>query len=178
VRDQEVAVLATSPMSVHQALMFRQWTDRLTLLLHTSAAPTDEQREQLAARGIEVVEGEVSGLEVVDDRLTGVRLASGAVVPARALVVAPQVSADGPLLSSLGVATAEHPSGMGTRVPQGADGATDVPGVWVAGNVTDLRANLVMSAAAGSVAAIGINTDLIAEDTALAVARRSPAAVG
>ena len=43
VRGQAIAVLATTDMSVHQALMFRQWTDRLTLLRHTGPEPTDEQ---------------------------------------------------------------------------------------------------------------------------------------
>jgi thioredoxin reductase len=46
-RDQPIGVLATSPMSVHQALLFRQWTDRLTLLLHTGPRPTREEAEQL-----------------------------------------------------------------------------------------------------------------------------------
>ena len=178
VRDQAVAVLAAGPMSVHQALMFRQWSDRVTLLRHTAPEPTDEQREQLTARGVEVVEGEVAALEVRDDRLTGVRLASGSVVATQALVVAPHGSAGGPLLASLGLTPVEHPSGMGTSVPTGADGATDVPGVWLAGNVADLRANLIASAAGGSAAAIGINADLIGEDIALAVAARSPAPVG
>ena len=55
---------------------------------HRGRTLTDEQREQLAARGIAVVDGEVRGLAVVGDRLTGVRLADGEVVPRAALVVA------------------------------------------------------------------------------------------
>src|SRR6185436_3180816 len=74
VRDQAIGVLSTGPMSVHQALMFRQWSADVTLFLHTGPAPGETEREQLAARGIAVVEGEVTGLEVTGDRLTGVRL--------------------------------------------------------------------------------------------------------
>jgi thioredoxin reductase len=59
VRDQPIGVLATSPMSTHQALLFRQWTDKLTLLLHTGPRPTREEAEQFAARDIAVVAGEV-----------------------------------------------------------------------------------------------------------------------
>ena len=46
---------------------------------------------------------------------------------------------------------------------------TDVPGVWVAGNVTDLSAQVVSAAAGGVVAAAAINADLIAEETRQAV---------
>jgi 2-polyprenyl-3-methyl-5-hydroxy-6-metoxy-1,4-benzoquinol methylase len=42
--------------------------------------------------------------------------------------------------------------------------------VWVAGNVTDLRAQVISSAAAGLNAAAALNADLIAEDTRTAVA--------
>src|SRR5438105_1037514 len=50
-----------------------------------------------------------------------------------------------------------------------ATGLTDVPGVWVAGNVTDLAASVVVAAAGGASAAAAINADLVAEDTRLAV---------
>ena len=46
---------------------------------------------------------------------------------------------------------------------------TDVPGVWVAGNVTDLAAPVVAAAAAGASAAAAINADLVADDTRRAV---------
>ncbi|MGW7595473.1 thioredoxin reductase, partial [Streptomyces rubiginosohelvolus] len=46
----------------------------------------------------------------------------------------------------------------------------DGPGVWVAGNVTDLSAQVGAAAAAGATAAAHINADLIAEETRQAVA--------
>jgi thioredoxin reductase len=51
VRDQAVGVLGTGGRAVHQALLFRQWTSDLVLFTHTAPALTDEQAEQLAARG-------------------------------------------------------------------------------------------------------------------------------
>jgi thioredoxin reductase len=88
IRDQAVAVLGVGVLSVHQALMFRQWSADVTLFLHTQTKPTDEEWDQLSARGIRVVDGEVAGLVVTDDRLTGVRLASGQTFAAHADVVA------------------------------------------------------------------------------------------
>ncbi|HWD77283.1 MAG TPA: NAD(P)/FAD-dependent oxidoreductase, partial [Kribbella sp.] len=52
VKDQAIGVLATSPMAMHQVQLFRQLSDDVTLFLHTAPEPTDEQWEQLAARGI------------------------------------------------------------------------------------------------------------------------------
>ena len=49
-------------------------------------------------------------------------------------------------------------------------GRTVVPGVWVAGNVTDLVAQVGAAAAGGATAAAHLNADLVAEDTARAVA--------
>ncbi|MBF8189632.1 NAD(P)/FAD-dependent oxidoreductase [Nonomuraea sp. K274] len=52
IREKRIGALATGAMSMHQALLFRQRTDRLTLLLHTEPSPSTEQAEGLAARGI------------------------------------------------------------------------------------------------------------------------------
>jgi thioredoxin reductase len=169
IRDQPIGVLATSPLGVHQALLFRQWSHRLTLLLHTAPRPTAEETEQLAARRITVVSGEVTGLEVTEDRLSGVRLQSGKQIPLRALAAAPRPVPRAELLAALGLAPTPHPSGLGAYIAADPTGLTPVPGVWVAGNLADPNANVLGSAASGSMAAGAINADLIAEDTRQAV---------
>ncbi len=173
VRDQALGVLATGPLSLHQALTFRQWSVDVTLFLHTAPELTADQAEQLSARGIEVVTGLVEALEVNDDRLTGVRLRDGRVFARQAVVVGPRAVARAGLLTSLGLHPAEQKIDghvVGSVVPADATGATAVPGVWVAGNVADLRAQVLSSAAAGLGVAAAINADLIAQDTHLAVA--------
>ena len=47
--------------------------------------------------------------------------------------------------------------------------------MWVAGNVTDLTAQVGAAAAAGAMAGAHINADLVAEETRDAVLPRSPA---
>jgi thioredoxin reductase len=176
VRDQAIGILATGPMSVHQALLFRQLSDDVTLLLHTGPALSTEDAEQLGARGVVCVEGEVAAVQVDADRLSGVRLRSGVVVPLQALVVAPRFTARADFLRSLGLETAELTMGehvLGSYVPADPMGATAVPGVWVAGNVTDLKAQVIGSAAGGLTAAAAVNADLVAEDARIAVRRRS-----
>ncbi|WP_327398343.1 hypothetical protein [Streptomyces phaeochromogenes] len=86
VRDTAIGVLG----SFHQALLFRQMSHDVTLFRHTGTELSDEQWEQLAGLGVAVADGEVTGLHIDnEDRLAGVRLASGNLVPVRNLVVAP-----------------------------------------------------------------------------------------
>jgi thioredoxin reductase len=176
VQDQALGILGTGPMAVHQALMFRQWSADITLFLHTGPEPTPEEAEQLAARGIDVVREKVEAVEVADDRITGVRLRDGRVIARQALVVMPRFTARSGLLASLGVEPSPHPRGVGEHIEADPTGLTSVPGVWVAGNVTDLMAWVTASLAAGVMAGASINADLIAEDTRKAVeAHRVPA---
>jgi thioredoxin reductase len=51
-----------------------------------------------------------------------------------------------------------------------ATGQTAVPGVWVAGNVANVQAQVVTAAAGGVAAGAAVNADLIAEETRQAVA--------
>jgi thioredoxin reductase len=169
VRDQALGILGLSPLSIHQAQLFRQWSDDVVLFLHTASPPGDDEAEQLAARGIRVVGGEVVAWEA-----GGVRMASGELVPRQVLVVGAAVRARAEVLLSLGLETADFEMGghvLGTYVACDPTGLTAVPGVWVAGNVADPRAQVITSAAAGLWAGAAINSDLIAEETHLAVER-------
>ncbi|WP_253259718.1 NAD(P)/FAD-dependent oxidoreductase [Subtercola boreus] len=173
VRDQPIGVLGTGPRAVFQALLFRQWSERITLLLHDAPDPTDEEWEQLAARGIEVVTGRV--VRVAGDEgsgsLTGAELEGGRFVPLRAIAVATRIVVSDTLLSPLGAAVAEHPSGAGTfAVADDFGRAAD--GVWVAGNVSNPMAQVMTAAASGMMAGAAVNADLLMEEIAAAVASR------
>jgi thioredoxin reductase len=186
VQDQAIGILGTGPMSVHQALLFRQWSDDVTLILHgdmlnddgelsEERGPTEYEWEQLAARGISVVIGPVASLDVHIDALAGVRLSSGRLIPLQALVVAPTFTARTGFLAGLGLVSVPHPMGVGSHLESDEMGrvlkdGVVVPGVWAAGNATNLMAQVVVSAAAGLGAATAINADLILEEVAAAVA--------
>ena len=168
VRDQPIGVLASGPTSVHQALLFRQLSDDV-VYFRRGTALDGAAASRLAARGIRVVEGEVTAVVITDDRVAGVRLADGTVVARRALAVAARMTARAGFLADLGLKSSEHPSGMGTHVPADPAGRTEVPGVWAAGNVTDLSAQVGAAAAAGALAGAVINADLVEEETSRAV---------
>jgi thioredoxin reductase len=172
VRDRRIGVLTTGPAAVHQALLFRQLSPHVTVLQHSGPALSEEQLEQLHALGIAVVTGEVVQVESDTRGLTAVRLADGAQVQVDALIVAPRFTARAELLAPLGLKPVEvlmDEHVLGTRVEADATGATAVAGVWVAGNITDMQAQVVTSAAAGLGAGAAINADLVAEDAHTAV---------
>ena len=165
VREKCVGVLATTSFAVQKALLVRQWAPDLTLLVHTEPEPDDAQMEQLAARDIRVVTGEVVAFDGA-----GAHLADGTVVGLQALFVAPRMVARSEVATTLGLVPTAGP--MGEFIAGDASGLTAVPGVWVAGNVADLMAQVLSSAAAGAAAAAAINMDLITEDVQRAVAER------
>ncbi|WP_017574252.1 NAD(P)/FAD-dependent oxidoreductase [Nocardiopsis kunsanensis] len=176
VRDQRIGVVASNPMAVHSALMWSQWSDDVTLFLHTAPDPTDEQYERLAARGVTVVEGRVRSVESADGRIRGLRLAEGYQFPVEAVVVGTAMNARSAVLESLGVATEPLEAAgevFGSKVPVDAMSATSVPGVYAAGNVADPSGQIVAAAAAGTRAGAGINADLVEAETAAAVSARA-----
>ncbi|TDT65328.1 NAD(P)/FAD-dependent oxidoreductase [Frigoribacterium sp. PhB116] len=173
IRDQVIGVLGTTPFAVHQAMMFRQWSDRVTLFVHEAPEPSDDEWERLAARGVQVVTGRVRSLRVEGDALTGVVVDGAPVVPVDALAVAAAVRPNGDLLEPLGLVHEPHPMGLGTVIASDPlTGATTVPGLYLAGNVADARMQVVTAAASGVGVAVSVNMDLITEDTDLAVAER------
>lgn len=166
VQDQAIAILGNGPWSVHQALLFRQWSSNITLFLNNLVVPSEAEGEQLAARGIKVVAGQVESVRVADDRVRGIALAGGPEFAVEAVVAGPTAHARLEGLAGLGLAASAHPSGAGTYLATDADGATSVPGVWAAGNVADLKAQVLASAATAAWTAVIINNHLMAEEMA------------
>ena len=173
VSDQALGVLNLGPLSTHQALLFTQWTRDLVLFTHTGPEVTEPRRTELLARGVRFVDGEVAEVLSTGGTLTGVRLADGSTVARAALVVGAGVTASSPVLDGLGLAAAPVVVlgvEVGSLYPSGPGGATAVPGVHLAGNVTDAQAQVVSSAAAGLAVGAAVNADLLGEDVAADVA--------
>jgi thioredoxin reductase len=170
VRDQAFGVLATTPMSVHQALIVSQWSKDVTFFLHTVAEDelSDDDLRRLAAAGVKVVPGEVSELITEDDRLTGLRLADRTTHDREVLFVAPRAVPQTDLLRRLGAELRETPFGAYPVVDE--TGLTTVPGVWSAGNAMGFAEQVVNAAAGGYRAAATINGELLMTDLDAAVA--------
>ena len=164
VRDQPLGVLGGTPEALAHAHLVRQWSHDVVFFANGSRLTANE-REQLAARTICVVDAPVVRLVVEDDHLTGVELATGQVVPRTAVFVRPRFVPHDDLLTALGCATQDN-----GWVAVDATGRTSVRDVWAAGNAVNPRAQVITAAGEGSAAAIAINNDLVDEDLPIAVA--------
>jgi thioredoxin reductase len=163
VRDRPLGVLGTHPGAVTHAQLVRQWSDDVVFFAHTGEV-TAPDREQLAARDIRVVDGEVVRLVVEDDQLSGVELADGTIVPRSAVFLRPRsVPHEDGLLAGLGVEVTAEGFAVVDR-----DGRTSAPGVSAAGNIVDPRAPVIAAAGAAATAAMAINADLVQEDVTCA----------
>ncbi|MGA5440229.1 NAD(P)/FAD-dependent oxidoreductase [Streptomyces griseoincarnatus] len=160
VRDEPFGVLASSPAGVHQTLMVSRWSKDVTFFLHRVAEEelSDLDLRRLAAAGVDVVPGEVAGLVVEDDRLTGVQMADGTVHSRSVVFVAPRPVPQTGLLERLGAEMDETP--FGTYPVVDPNGLTSVPGVWAAGNAIGFTEQVVHAASGGYRAATAIVGDL------------------
>jgi thioredoxin reductase len=163
VRDRRLGVLGGTPGAVRYAQIVRQWTDDLVYFTPSGTLTTAE-RSQLAARAVSVIEGTIERLIIDGDRLRGIQLNDGRVVPRDALFVPPRFVPNNHLLVGLGCDV----DGDGW-ITTDDTGRTTVPGVWAAGNIVDPRAQVITAAGAGSAAAIALNADLVEDDVRNAV---------
>ncbi|WP_314176559.1 NAD(P)/FAD-dependent oxidoreductase [Streptomyces winkii] len=150
VADLPLGVVASGPDCAERALLFRQWSKDVLILLNGRPAPQGEDAEKLAARGIRWVPGEIARVVVEDDAVTGVELADGETVNRAALVVTTVPTPDTTLLDAVG--------------------GPETPGLKVVGNAATPFGGVVASAADGMTAGTLLNHDLLLEETASAVA--------
>lgn len=169
IRDRSVGIIGVDAFAVHQALLFRQWTDDVTLLLHEAIELDGADLEKLEARRIRVLTGPISEVRSSASGIAWVTLPGGVQVPLEALAVAPGFRVRAEFLRPIGLLPTPHPLRPGTRLAVDAMGQTVVPGVWAAGNVAEPFHQVVMAAASGTLAAAAVNADLIEADTADAV---------
>lgn len=176
--DEAIVVLGGAFGDLHRALLFRQLSDDVTLLVAPGREPAEEDAALLDARGIAVVVGDAEALEVHGDALRAVRLRDGRAVGAQAVAVAPRFVANAGLLAGLGLRPEPHPMGaaVGEQVPATPTGATAVPGLYVAGNVSDLMAQVATSMHQGAWVGAQINADLVMEEAQRALHAHETAA--
>jgi thioredoxin reductase len=167
VRDQPIGILATGPGSVFQAQLLRQWSEKIVYLTNGLDAPSDEDRKNFEARGIDVVEGVIAQVSAcTDGTLSGVDMVDDRHISLAAIFTAPQLVPADHFLQELQPAKAPMPGGEFLQLD--STGQTSIPGIWAAGNVANPYANVPMSIGAAAAAAGAINHSLVLDDIAAA----------
>ncbi|MCU1632643.1 MAG: NAD(P)/FAD-dependent oxidoreductase [Micrococcaceae bacterium] len=165
VRDQALGVLGSTPTSLHQALLVRQWSDDVTFFPHDLAPLSEDDERRLRTRGIRIMEGHVQGLVLgpIGDGtprpLRGVQLDDGPLVPCSAVFCEPGSDAGLPLLDALGCDMRDDGCVVTDDI-----GRTSVERVWAVGNAADPAAQLVPAAGDAYRVAVAINALLVEEE--------------
>lgn len=156
-----IGVIATSPRSVEQAQLLRQWSERVVYFPGALGAPDAGDAAALAARGIPIEHGDVAGLRIDGGRLTGVELGDR-VVSVGVVFIGTRLRPHDSLLRAVGATTTQDETGSWVAVDD--DGQTSVPGVYAVGNVVNPRSNVSVSLGLGTLVGGSINLDLLADD--------------
>lgn len=154
VRDRPLAVLGAGEGLAHFAPLLRSWSDDVVAC--TDGAPLDDAtRATLAAHGIAVHTALVAELEARGGVLDAIRFDDGTRLARHAIfaMATPRLPA---LVAALGVALDDD-----GWVRVDGDGATSLPGLWAAGDLTSRRHQVIEAAAQGLRACTAINRALV-----------------
>ena len=151
VRDQRIVQIVTHPRGLHTAGLFRQLTARFTVVLHGGVDADNPELEVLRAAGVNIVDGRIRRIVTGDDgHVAAVELTDGDRIEADAVAIGPRFRVRAEPFASLGLKSAEHPTGLGDFVETDPNGETSVRGLYAAGNVTDPSQQVLQAAADGS----------------------------
>jgi thioredoxin reductase/SAM-dependent methyltransferase len=165
VRDRRIVQIVNHPRGLHTAGLFRQLSAQLTVVLHDPVDVDDGELDALRAGGVEILHGAVNRIVTgADGHVAAVELANHKRIDADAVVVGPRFTVRAEPFVSLGLRPAAHPIGLGDVLETDATGATAVPGLYAAGNVTDPSQQVLQAAADGGRVGAMISASLAHDD--------------
>ncbi|MBW5807006.1 FAD-binding protein [Burkholderia sp. COPS] len=158
VSGRRLGVLATHPLSVHQAILIPDWGPT-TWFTQGVVEANHEEAALLDARGVRIERSPV--VEILGDapRIEALRLADGQVVPVDALFVGARTAMASDLAQQLGCAFDDGPLGPVVRVDAGKE--TSVAGVFAAGDASTPMSNATFASASGAMAGVAAHRSLI-----------------
>ncbi|HEX3050876.1 MAG TPA: NAD(P)/FAD-dependent oxidoreductase [Aggregatilineaceae bacterium] len=159
VRRRRIAVYGVGEAALHQVMMLRQWTDRLTLCAGDGWKLRAVQREKLNRFGIQVVEQPIAKLESADTQIQTIRLSDGTALACDALFIRPKTTHRTPFARDLGCRIDDQ-----NIVQVDVRGRTTIEGVYAAGDISSPMRSVALAVAQGAAAVYGINADLIDQD--------------
>lgn len=154
-----LGVLATHPMSAHQANLVHDWGS-VTFFTNGAPLPDEETVARLSARGIVFETAPIAALRGDAPALAGVLLADGRDLPLNALFVAPTLH-HCPLVAQLQLAMDDSPTGPIVRTDERR--MTSLPGVYAAGDIVRSGHSVSFAVADGVMAGISLHQALVAE---------------
>jgi thioredoxin reductase len=149
-----IGVIATGPMSLHQALLLPDWGE-VTLLTNGAFAPEAGQRDELASRNVKLEETRIAGLEGSGD----VRLADGRLLSFAGLFTMPRNAPATPVAERLGCALEDTPFGL--QIKTDAMKETTIPGAFACGDAARVPHSVSLAVGDGAWAGAQVHRSLV-----------------
>ncbi|MCM3782454.1 NAD(P)/FAD-dependent oxidoreductase [Neobacillus mesonae] len=157
-RDQKLVVIVKGAKALHMAKTLSGWSKDFSICTNGPNEMTSEDREELHNHHIPVYDSPISQIESIEGMVQQVKLEDGTSIPCSGIFFAPTLVIGSDLLQSIGCETTND----GTIVVD-TFGKSSVPGIYSAGDAASEMYQVITAAASGSLAAVGINSELLAE---------------
>jgi len=163
IQGKDTLVISSGPADwgAGMAVGLSRYTSKLRLLLTVDTAVSDQRRKQMREKNIAIVQGEIKELVGKKGILSGVLLKDGTKLTADAFFVSSSAHGRTDLAQQLGIELA--PSGSHVQ-PKTQRGDTNVPGVWIAGDLRPMTQQVSVAMGTGNIAAIMIDQHLRRQD--------------
>lgn len=155
--DRPLGVLASTPMSVHQACLVAEWGP--TTLFLNEAPLKDDEADLLAKHGVAVEAGKIDRLIGEGSTLSAVGLADGREKLITALYVSPQSSLTSPIATQLGAVIDDGP--MGQIIRTDGNKMTTLQGLYAAGDIARAPHSVSWAVADGVTAGTSVHRALV-----------------
>ncbi|MBK4214371.1 NAD(P)/FAD-dependent oxidoreductase [Paracoccus caeni] len=149
-----IGVIATGPMSVHQAALLTEWGE-ITFFLNGAVALESDQREELTVRGVAIEETPIS-------RITGdadIELGDGRVLSFAGLFTATRTDPAGSLVEQVGCALMATP--IGSQILTDESKQTSIPGIFACGDTARAPHSVSLAVGDGAWAGAQVHRSLI-----------------
>jgi thioredoxin reductase len=158
-RDQPIGIYGRGEEGSALALGLTVWTDDVVLCTDGPSGLSDHELEQLGSMGVEIRQDRVARLEGTEGYLERIVFETGESLPRRALFVCAGQHQRSALARKLGCRFTRKGA-----VDTGSCEATDVPGLYVAGDSSKEAQFVIVAAAEGAEAGMAINRALLKEE--------------
>jgi len=159
VKNEKIALLMKGDHAFEMAKNLHLWNKDLTILTNGKSGFTAEQSEKLKSKSISILEEEVVELEHQNGQLENIIFKNGKKVAFKAIYIKPEIDQHVNFSGQLGFELTDLKTIKVNKQQQ-----TTAKGVYAAGDCTTLFRSLPIVTAAGTMAAVMINKELISED--------------
>lgn len=157
-KDKALALIAENQRALHMAKLLSNWTKDL-IVFSNGHVLAEEDKALLTAHSIQVIDVPIVSIDHDNGQLRSLQLANGETVKREGGFVASEFKQSAPFAEKLGCQMTKN-AGIETDIL----GRTTVSGIFACGDNLGGPAQLVLAAAAGSQAGMGVIHELVQEE--------------